>query len=54
MRTARTMLDRILIREGEGEYESLALALRAVASAVGIELDYDDLCAALGVSFTAV
>ena len=48
------MLDEILIREGEGQYESLTLALQAVAAAERVELDYDDLCAALGVSFAAV
>jgi hypothetical protein len=47
-------LDNILIREGPQEYESLALSLRAVASAAGTDLDYDDVCAALGASFTAV
>ncbi len=47
-------LERIVIREGPEEYESLALALRATAAAEGEELDYDDLCATLGVSFAAV
>ncbi len=46
-------LDNIVIQEQPGELESLALALRAVGRDAGAELDYDDLCAALGVSFTA-
>ncbi|UCD28211.1 MAG: hypothetical protein JSV03_14135 [Planctomycetota bacterium] len=47
-------LDAITIREGQDEYESLALAIRAVAAVADVELDYDDLCAALGASFTTV
>lgn len=44
----------IEMRDEAGRYESLALALQAVAQAAGGEIDYDGLCAALGVSFTAV
>lgn len=47
-------LNSINIREEEGRYESLALSLRAVAEAAGGDLDYDALCAAMGVSFAAV
>lgn len=47
-------LDSICIREAPHETESLAVALRSVAAAAGVTFDYDDLCAALGVSFTAV
>ena len=47
-------LDWIIIREAPDQYESLALALQAIAAADDVELDYDDLCAALGVSFSAV
>jgi len=47
-------LNQIVIRDAEQEYESLALSLRAIAAAADVELDYDDLCAALGVSFAAV
>ena len=46
-------LNAIAMHAGEDELESLAVALRATAAACGVELDYDDLCAALGVSFTA-
>lgn len=46
-------LDAILVRENPGEYESLVLALRAVARSAGVDLGYDALCAALGVSFCA-
>lgn len=47
-------LDSIILRQEPGQYESLALALRAVIEAAGGEADYDPLCAALGVSFAAV
>jgi len=47
-------LNTITMKAGEDERESLAVALRAVAAAGGVELNYDDLCAALGVSVTAV
>jgi hypothetical protein len=47
-------LDKITIREEPGRYESLGLALRAVAEAAGGEADYDALCAAMGVSLAAV
>ncbi|HOA72374.1 MAG TPA: hypothetical protein PL151_11270 [Phycisphaerae bacterium] len=47
-------LNTIAIREEAGRHESLALALRAVAEAAGGEVDYDCLCAAMGVSFAAV
>ncbi len=44
----------ITIQESPGETESLAVCLRSIAAAAGVPLDYDDLCAALGVSFAAV
>jgi hypothetical protein len=47
-------LERIVLREEENRYESLALCLRAVAEAAGGELDYDAACAAMGLSFAAV
>lgn len=47
-------LSKIMLREEPGRYESLALALQAVAEAAGGEADYDALCAAMGVSFAAV
>jgi len=47
-------LDKIIIQESPEQYESLALALQAVAKADGAQLHYDDICAALGTSFTAV
>ena len=47
-------MNAIAMQAGEDEYESLAVALRAIAAASDVELDYDDLCAALGVSVTAV
>ncbi|MBI4579352.1 MAG: hypothetical protein HY718_06590 [Planctomycetes bacterium] len=47
-------LESIVIREEAGRYESLALGLQAVARAADGELDYDALCAAMGVSLAAV
>jgi len=47
-------LNTINVREEAGRYESLSLALRAVAEAARGQIDYDALCAALGVSFCAV
>src|SRR5688572_28534255 len=47
-------LEPIAVREAEGEVESLVLGLRAVGEARAVELDYDDLCAAMGLSFAAV
>lgn len=47
-------LDSIVIEEAAGAHESLALALQAVAAAEGSALKYDDICAVLGLSFTAV
>lgn len=47
-------LEPIVIQEAEGQCESLALGLRAIAAARAVELDYDDLCAAMGLSFAAV
>lgn len=47
-------LNAITIREEPGRYESLALALRAAIEAASGEIDYDTLCATLGVSFAAV
>jgi hypothetical protein len=46
-------LDDIIIQEAEEQCESLALSLRAVAATQRVDLDYDDLCAVLGLSFTA-
>ncbi|MHC4441881.1 MAG: hypothetical protein ACYTF1_03530 [Planctomycetota bacterium] len=47
-------LNNIIIREATNEYESLALALQALAAAKKIKFDYHDLAAALGLSFTAI
>ena len=47
-------LDAIAIHAKHGEYESLALTVRALARSVTAELDYDELCAALGISLVAV
>lgn len=44
----------ITICELPEQTESLALSLLAVAAAEGASLDYDDLCAGLGISFAAV
>ena len=44
----------IRIEAGPGEHESLVVALRALAAAAGVALDYDALGAALGVSFASV
>lgn len=44
----------IIVREQAGQCESLALALQAIAASAKVDLDYDDLCAALGVSVAAV
>lgn len=44
----------IRINEQAGQHESIVLALLAIAEAGGMTLDYDDLCAAMGLSFTAV
>jgi hypothetical protein len=47
-------LEAITIAEGPDQHESLAMCLQALAAVEGVSLDYDDLCAALGVSFAAV
>lgn len=47
-------LEAIAIQVCPGEQESLALALRAVARAIGADLHYDEVCAALGVSLVAI
>lgn len=47
-------LEDIIIHEHDEQYESLALSLQAIATAARVNLDYDDICAALGVSFSAV
>lgn len=47
-------LDRIRITETPGQTESLALSLQAIAASQSVELDYDNLCAALGASFATV
>jgi hypothetical protein len=47
-------LDAIQVEQGPEEYESLVTALRAVAAGHNAVLDYDALCAGLGLSFTAV
>ena len=44
-------LTTIRIHNAEDQWESLALALQAVAGWAGLELDYDSLCAAAGLSF---
>jgi hypothetical protein len=44
----------IIMTASEDERESLAVALRTLAAVENVELAYDDICAALGVSFTAV
>ena len=46
-------LDQIIIRPQAGRHESLAPVLQAVAEAAGGTIDYDCLCAAMGVSFSA-
>ncbi len=48
------LLKRIAWRESPGQHESLAVTLRAVLSAGHAEIDYDDLCVALGTAFAAV
>lgn len=40
--------------EGPGQAESLALSIMTVAAGRNVAIDYDDLCAALGLSCTAV
>jgi hypothetical protein len=47
-------LEAVNIQADSGEQESLALALRAVARTAGEDLDYDEACAALGISFVAI
>src|SRR4029079_6396315 len=47
-------LDTLQFVEAAGRSETLALALMSVAANAGIDIDYDDLCAALGLSCTVV
>jgi hypothetical protein len=47
-------LEAIAIQSKPGEHESLALAVRALARSLAAEMDYDELCAALGISLVAV
>lgn len=47
-------LEAIAIQSKPGEHESLALAIRALAKSLAMELDYDEFCAALGISLVAV
>ena len=48
---AAMSLTSIRIRDEQEQSESLALALQAVARWGGLDIDYDSLCALLGLSF---
>ncbi len=47
-------LGTVVLPEEPGRYESLAICLQGVAESVRGQIDYDDLCSALGLSMTTV
>ena len=47
-------LSTIRFIETPGRHETLALSLMSVGAGAGVQMDYDDLLAALGLSCTAI
>lgn len=48
------ILEAVTIQASPREHESLAIALRAIARMGGVDPNYDEICAALGISLVAI
>src|SRR3972149_4991317 len=48
------ILSTVVLPEEPGRYESLAICLQGVAESVRGQIDYNDLCSALGLSMATV